>query len=126
MQRRAVISVAIAAVFASASALAQDGDLSRVTMRVLDDLRDVDAVVLELDANRGEGEEGAESDGRDAGDAATGDESRDAARAEAAPDESSDLRRERDELHEDNDDRNEGRREDRDVERPVTPLAPVP
>jgi len=126
MERRRVCSVAAVLVFGSASAVAQDGDLSNVTMRVLDDLRDVDAVVLELDANRGEGEEGAESDSRAERDTATGDESRDAARAEAAEDESSDLRRERDELHEDNDDRNEGRREDRDVERPETPPAPVP
>lgn len=125
MERRRVCSVAAVLVFGSASAVAQDGDLSNVTMRVLDDLRDVDAVVLELDANRGEGEEGTESDGAER-DVATSDESRDAARAEAAEDESGDLRSERDELHEDNDDRNEGRREDRDVERPATPLAPVP
>ena len=126
MGRQRVCAVAAVLVFGSASAVAQDGDLSNVTMRVLDDLRDVDAVVLDLDANRGEGEEGADSNSRAEGDAATGDESRDAARAEAAEDQSSDLRRERDELHEDNDDRNEGRREDRDVERPVTPPDPVP
>ncbi len=119
MQRRVLTSVAALA-FGSASAFAQDGDLSGVTMRVLDDLSDVDAVVLELDANRGEGEEGAESDGRAERDAATGDDGgRDAARAEANEDERGGLRRERDELHEDDDDRSEGRREDRDVERPV-------
>ena len=31
-------------------------------MRVLDDVSDIDAVVLELDANRGEDEDGAERD----------------------------------------------------------------
>ena len=116
MQRRRVCSVAAALVFGSASAVAQDGDLSNVTMRVLDDLRDVDAVVLELDANRGEGEEGAESDGAERDAAASDDGNRDPVRAEADED---DLRSERDELHEDHDDRSEGRREDRDVERPV-------
>jgi hypothetical protein len=103
-------------VFGSASAVAQDGDLSNVTMRVLDDLRDVDAVVLELDANRGEGEGGADSDGVERDAAATDDGDRDPVRAEADED---DLRSERDELLEDDDDRSEGRREDRDVERPV-------
>ena len=34
-------------------AAAQDNDLSGVTMRVLDDVSDVDAVILELDADRG-------------------------------------------------------------------------
>jgi hypothetical protein len=121
MQRR-VCSLAVALVFGSASAVAQDGDLSKVTMRVLDDLRDVDAVVLELDANRGGAEEGAARGGA-ARDAGTRDGDRDAARVEATEDELRDLRGERDELHEDDDDRNEGRREDRDVERPATPPA---
>ena len=115
MQRRKVCSLAAALVFGSASAFAQDGDLSNVTMRVLDDLSGVDAVLLELDSNRGKAEEGAESDSRDA---ATSDGSgRDAAPAEADGDEL----RDRDELHEDDDDRNERRREDRDVERPAVP-----
>jgi hypothetical protein len=124
MQRRVVFSVAIAAVFGSASAFAQDGDLSRMTMRVLDDLRDADAVVLELDANRAESEEGGESDGA-ARDAAPQEGDREAAPTER-DDDARDLRRERAELHEDDDDRSEGRREDRDVERPVTPPAPTP
>jgi len=119
MQRRRVCSVAAALVFGSASAVAQDRDLSNVTMRVLDDLRGVDAVVIELDANRGEGEEGAESDGRDA---ATSDASaRDGARAESDEDAWRDLRSDRDDLHEHDDDRSERRREDRDVERPAVP-----
>jgi hypothetical protein len=83
MQRR-VCSLAVALVFGSASAVAQDGDLSKVTMRVLDDLRDVDAVVLELDANRGGAEEGAARGGA-ARDAGTRDGDRDAARVEATP-----------------------------------------
>jgi hypothetical protein len=123
MQRRALISVAATLAFASASAVAQDGALSGVTMRVLDDLSDVDAVLLELDANRSESAEGAESDGRSERDAvADADSGRDTARAEAEADERRDLRSERDELHEDDDERSEGRREDRDVERP--PAAP--
>jgi hypothetical protein len=121
MQRRRVCSVAAALVFGSASAVAQDGDLSNVTMRVLDDLRDVDAVVLELDANRGEGEEGADGDGAERDAAATDDGDRDPVRAEADED---DLPSQRDQLLEDDDDRSEGRREDRDVERPAAP--PVP
>jgi hypothetical protein len=110
-------------VLASASALAQDGDLSRVTMRVLDDLRDADAVVLELDANRAESEEGAESAGRAASDAASQEGDREAARADGDED-ARDLRREREELHED-DERGEARREDRDIERPV-PAPAIP
>jgi hypothetical protein len=116
MQRRAIMSVAIGLAL-SAGALAQDGELSRVTMRVLDDLSDAKAVVLELDANRGESEEGAESDSRAASDAGSQDGDRAATRAEADED-ARDLRRERDELHQDDADRDEGRREDRDVERP--------
>jgi hypothetical protein len=117
--RRRVCSVAAALVFGSASAVAQDSDLSNVTMRVLDDLSGVDAVVIELDANRGEDEEGAENDGRDA--ATSDDSARDGARAEGDEDDRRDLRSDRDELHEDDDDRSERRREDRDVERPAVP-----
>src|SRR5262245_57124808 len=51
-------------VMACGSALAQGGDLAGVTMRVLDDVSDVHAVVIELDATRGESEEGADRDGR--------------------------------------------------------------
>jgi hypothetical protein len=123
MERWRVCSVAAALVFGAASALAQAADLSGVTMRVLDDLSDVDAVLLELDANRGEGEEGAESDGRvDRDAAANDDDGRDAAPVEADEDEL----RDRDELHEDDDDRSEGRREDRDVERPAATLPAIP
>ena len=88
-------------VFGSASALAQDGDLTDVTMRVLDDVSDVDAVVLELDANRGEGEEGAASDA--GADEAATQQMPTSARREAATGDATEhatLRRERDELHE--------------------------
>jgi hypothetical protein len=123
MQRRTILSTAMALAF-SAGAFAQDGDLSRVTMRVLDSLDDAEAVVLELDADRAESEQGAVSNDRGA---ANDDEvSRDAASAEADEDALRDLRRERDELREDDDDRAEGRREDRDIERPATPPAPTP
>lgn len=123
MRRQALASFAAVLTFGSASALAQGGDLSSVTMRVLDDLRDLDAVVLALDANRGEGEEAAERDGRDA---AAEDDAREPA-SDTAEDERRDLRRERDELHEtDIDERSEGRLEDRDVERPAVPPPTVP
>ncbi|HEX7237451.1 MAG TPA: hypothetical protein VF405_10855, partial [Gammaproteobacteria bacterium] len=52
-----------ALVMACGSALAQSGDLAGVTMRVLDDVSDVHAIVIELDANRGEGEESADRAG---------------------------------------------------------------
>jgi hypothetical protein len=99
-----------------------DGDLARVTMRVLDDVSGVDAVVLELDVNRGEGEASAADDTADAdergSDAATADAGEDARRAE---------RRARDELHDvDVDERSESRLEDRDVERPAVPPPATP
>jgi hypothetical protein len=134
MQRYARLSLAAALVFGSAGALAQSGVLAGVTMRVLDDISDVNAVVLELDANRGEGQEGAAADeGADraaatddeeqARDAATRDDAAEAAAGEARRAE----RRERDELHDtDVDERAEGRLEDRDVERLAVPPATVP
>jgi len=126
MQRQARLAVAAALVFSAAGALAQGGDLAGVTMRVLDDVSDVDAVLLELDANSGEGEEGA-SAGRDT---AAGDEERNG--AAARPDDGGDeprraARRDRDDLHDVKaDERGEGRLEDRDVERPAVPPATVP
>ena len=131
MQRQARFSLAATLVFGSAVALAQDGDLARVTMRVLDSVSDVDAVVLELDANRGEAEDGAaaaNADGADRDAAADDDErSRDEAAEAAAEDARRAERRERDELHDvDADERGEGRLEDRDVERRVVPPATVP
>jgi len=131
MQRQARFSLAATLVFGSAAALAQDGDLARVTMRVLDSVSDVDAVVLELDANRGEAEDGAaaaSAEGADRDAAADDDErSRDEAAEAAAEDARRAERRERDELHDvDADERGEGRLEDRDVERRVVPPATVP
>ena len=129
MQRQAQLSLAAVLVFSSAGALAQDGDLSRVTMRVLDDVSGVDAVVLELDANRGEGEEGAAGDaGAEGGDAANAQvRDREAAIGDADRDARGAERGERDELHDvDVDERNESRLEDRDVERPAVPAPAVP
>ena len=104
------------------SALAQSGDLAGVTMRVLDDVSDVHAVVIELDATRGESEEGADRDGR-AGDAANAADA-DATQAPAARAEADEPRRHAD-LHDPDDDENaEGKLEDRDVEQPAA--APVP
>jgi hypothetical protein len=111
----------------AAVALAESGDLSSVTMRVLDDLSGVDAVVLvlELDANRGGEEEGAEGE-------RSGSERRDeegrpetAAADDAAEEERRERSNERDELH-GADQRGEGRLEDRDAERPAVPPAAVP
>jgi hypothetical protein len=126
MQRHALLPLTAALVLASAGALAQGGDLAGVTMRVLDDVSDVDAVVLELDAGRGEGEDGASADD-DAG-AAAEERSRAAARRDGpAEDVPRPDSRERDELHDvDADERGEGRIEDRDVERQAVPPASPP
>jgi hypothetical protein len=106
-----------ALVCACGSAFAQTGDLSGVTMRVLDDIADIDAVVLELDANRGAGEEGNEADGADR----PAEQAPGAAGDEDALDERHDGR----ELHDpDEDERSEGKLEDNDVERPAVPPAP--
>lgn len=123
MHRKAMLPLALMLTFGAATALAQGSDLSSVTMRVLDDVSDVDAVVLALDANGGEGEERAESDTAAAEAADAGRE----AAAAAAEDGRRDLRRERYDLHDvDGDERGEGRLEDRDVERPAVPPAPAP
>ena len=111
-----------ALVIGCGSAFAQGGDLAGVTMRVLDDVSEVDAVVIELGANRGEGEEGADRDGRarDAANAADAD----ATQAPAARAEADEPRRHAD-LHDPDDDENaEGKLEDRDVEQPAAPTVP--
>ena len=101
------------------SAFAQGGDLAGVTMRVLDDVSDIDAVVIELGASRGEGEEGADRDGAPRGDDANADA------APAAEDESLDEPRARADLHDpDDDELAEGKLEDNDVERPAVPPTP--
>jgi hypothetical protein len=130
MQRQARLALATALLLGSSGALAQDGALAGVTMRVLDDLRDVDAVVLELDANRGtEAEDGerATADGeqrRTDGEAQRGERSRDAAARDTA---ATEERRERTRLHDvDADERAEGRLEDRDLERSTQPPPPAP
>jgi hypothetical protein len=120
MQRQALLTtLAAALVFGSSGALAQ-GDLAAVTMRVLDDVSDVDAVVLELDANRGAGESSAAADAADEEAAADGEQrSRDATTSD---DDDAAERRERRALHDvDADERGEGRLEDRDVERSTAP-----
>lgn len=55
MQRPTRMALVVALVFASAAVLGQDGDLSGVTMRVVDDLSSIDAVVIELAARSAEG-----------------------------------------------------------------------
>jgi hypothetical protein len=119
MRKHAQISVAAVLACGTGVALAQSGDLSTVTMRVLDDLRDVDAVILALDAGA-ETAEPAEREGREAAEGGR------EAPGEAA-DERRSLRRERDRLHDpDIDERSEGRLEDRDVERRTDPPADAP
>jgi hypothetical protein len=118
MQRQALVSIAALLTLGSDLGLAQAGDLAGVTMRVLDDVRDVDAVVLALDADGGEGA----AEGAAAAAAA-----RRASAAETAEGERRELRPERDELHGvDDDERGEGRLEDRDVERAAVPMPAVP
>src|SRR5262245_11631255 len=129
MQRQALLSLAAALTFSSAGAFAQSGDLSGVTMRVLDDLADVDAVVLSLDANRGDGD--AQVEGEDRPAAAEADETAERARERTLRDEVAEAerraeRREDKALHEADDERAEGRLEDRDVERPAVAAPAVP
>jgi hypothetical protein len=103
------------------TAFAQGGDLAGVTMRVLDDVRDVDAVVIELSALRADSEEGAARDG-----AARADDASAAADARrAAKDRTNDEPRARPDLHDpDDDERAEGKLEDNDIERPAVPPTP--
>jgi hypothetical protein len=118
MHPRSIAFLAAALAFAAATAEAQSGNLAGVTMRVLDDVSDIDAVILELDRDRTE--EAAERDGR-----SIIDDERSAADSEEDPaGESRDDRleddREADALHDaDVDERSEGRLEDDDVERPA-------
>jgi hypothetical protein len=124
MQRLSLTFLAAALVLAAATARAQGGDLAGVTMRVLDDVSDVDAVILALDPSRAEGEEGA---GRSSG--ASSDEPAadgDAAQRAAEAEEDRVDDRSEGELHDpDADERSESRLEDRDVERP-TAAEPAP
>ena len=119
MKRRSLTFFAATLAFAAASAQAQ-GDLAGVTMRVLDDVSDIDAVVLELDASGGEDEDGAERGGSGDEPVTEGDaaETSDADAEEDRLDE----RRAGDELHDpDADERGEGRLEDRDRGRAPCP-----
>jgi hypothetical protein len=105
------------------SAFAQGGDLSGVTMRVLDDVSDVDTVILELDANRGESEEDADGARGVRDEAQAADAERPA--GESAEQDRLDERHDRKDLHHpDDDERGEGKLEDHDVEQPAVP--PVP
>ena len=120
MRRSLSTILGAALVIGCGSAFAQGGDLAGVTMRVLDDVRDVDAVVIELGATRGEAEEGADRDG-----AARGDDANAAEAAQATADQSLDEPRARADLHDpDDDERAEGKLEDNDVERPAVPPTP--
>jgi hypothetical protein len=116
MQRLASLSLAAALTFSSAGALAQSGALSGVTMRVLDDLSGVDAVVLQLDANRGVAEPGAAAASAPPAADEEGEAARERARSDEPRGESRAEQRERADLHDtDIDERSEGHLEDRDV-----------
>lgn len=110
MQRHSLSVLAAAfAVGCVSGVLAQGGDLGGVTMRVLDDVSDIDAVVIDIRAERGAADE-------------AGDERRDAERGDAdagpdgdadrTPDDRRDLEDAEDEEH------GEGELEDNDVEQP--------
>jgi hypothetical protein len=117
MRRTLIMTLAVTFGLGAASAFAQDGDLSGVTMRVLDDVSDVDAVILELDANRSEGEDASERGGAGSDDASS------AEREAATPTTPDRFAEPRKELHDpDDDERSEGKLEDNDVEQP----APTP
>ena len=123
MQRLSLTFLAAALALAAAVARAQGGDLAGVTMRVLDDISDVDAVVLELDSSHSEDEEGA---GRSSG-ASSDEPAADGDPAENSPTEADRFDDPSEaELHDsDIDERSESRLEDRDVERPAA-AAPAP
>jgi hypothetical protein len=123
IMRRALSTILGAAlIIGCGSAFAQGGDLAGVTMRVLDDVSDVDAVVIELGANRGEGEEGADRDGAPRGDDAN---TAAAEAAKAKEDQSLADPRARADLHDpDDDELAEGKLEDNDVEQPAVPPTP--
>jgi len=123
MRRPFATSLATTLLFGCGSALAQGGDLAGVTMRVLDDVSDIDAVILDLDADGGEGDEAAQRE------RAASAETDGAAEPGAADAEQGGRdRNEREDLHEPADDeRGEGRLDDNDVERPaVEPPAVEP
>jgi hypothetical protein len=115
MERQRLWGYAVALMLAPAIVCAQEGTLAGVTMRVLDDLDGVDAVVLELDGNRAQDEEGAaDARNRDADEGAG--ERRDAATGDPFPE------RDRDDLEDvDREERSEGKLEDNDVERTPPP-----
>jgi hypothetical protein len=114
MRRATLWSLAATLSFAQTVAFAQSGALSGVTMRVLDDLSGVDAVVLQLDANPAAAEPDAAAD---SGAPAADDAARARASRDEPPAEPRAAKRERAELHDTAiDERSEGRLEDRDVE----------
>jgi hypothetical protein len=113
MQRQALLALATAlAVGCASNVFAQAGDLGGVTMRVLDDVSDIEAVVLDIRAARGD-TEGGEDEGQDA--------DRDV--AAERDDDTAEERRERQDLEDAEDEEHgEGELEDNDVEQ--TPVVP--
>jgi hypothetical protein len=124
MQRKALLSIAIALTMGCATtAFAQEDGLSGVTLRVLDDVSDVEAVVLAIreEHRDGESRDGERADGERADGEAGGDheEGDGADRADDRDDPADDERedRERHGLEDDDHDEREGSLEDHDVER---------
>jgi len=117
MRRPFIAMIAAAAVGCGSSVFAQGGDLRGVTMRVLDDLRDVDAVVIELGPSNVADEEAGKRD-------RTHTESAEREGADAAAQQGVRFDEPK-ELHDpDDDERAEGKLEDRDVEQPAAPAVP--
>jgi hypothetical protein len=54
MRSKALVAIAAALIFGSAVVVAQSGDLSGVTMRVVYDLSGLDVTVIELDEGAAE------------------------------------------------------------------------
>jgi hypothetical protein len=54
MRPKALMALAAALVFGAAVAIAQDGDLNGVTMRVVDDLSGLEVTIIELDEDGAE------------------------------------------------------------------------
>jgi hypothetical protein len=113
------LSLAVALVLGCASsAFAQDGDdLKGVTMRVLDDVKDIDAVVLDIDGDHDDGADGdaADHEGRDGHDGEANDGDHD--RGQDGDDDDGEDGDDDDLEDGDDEEHGEGDLEDEDVER---------
>lgn len=101
MQRQTLMFLAAALALRAATGFAQGGALAGVTMRVVDDVSDLDAVIIELDVDGSEAKEAAEASARE---------------ADAAPANEADVAADRPDP---------AAQENSDVERPAVPPTPV-